>query len=151
MSAGFLLTTFGARRGFERWGDRLLAHGAWALAAGQLLIAAQIGLREPLWALLPALLFTGGAFGVVMSPLVARAVGAVPLAKAGIAGGVVGSVQWLGNALGVALIGSVYFALAQRSAADAAVISHVMLAALAAGVAVLLRRWLGAKGTEGTP
>ncbi|HEU5294822.1 MAG TPA: MFS transporter, partial [Burkholderiaceae bacterium] len=91
--------------------------------------------------LLPVLLFTGGAFGVVMSPLVARAVGAVPLARAGIAGGVVGSVQWLGNALGVAIIGSLYFGLAQRSSSDAAVASHAMLALLSAGVALLLRRW----------
>lgn len=143
MSMGFLLTTFGARRWFVRWGDKTLHHGAWALAAGQLLIAVQIELSEPLWALLPALLFTGGAFGVVMSPLVARAVGAVPLAKAGIASGVVGSVQWLGNALGVAVIGSIYFVLAQRSAAEAATVSHAMLAALAVGVALLLPRWQG--------
>jgi predicted tellurium resistance membrane protein TerC len=67
----------------------------------------------------------------------------VPLAKAGIAGGVVGSVQWLGNALGVAVIGSVYFVLAQRSATHAAVVSHVMLALLAVGVALLLPRWRG--------
>jgi hypothetical protein len=147
MSIGFIVTTFGARRGFERWGDKTLTYGAWALAAGQLLIAVQIELGEPLWAMLPALLFTGCAFGVVMSPLVARAVGTVPLAKAGIAGGVVGSVQWLGNALGVAVIGTVYFVLAQQSAAQAAVVSHVMLALLAAGVALLLPRWrVGSNG-----
>jgi len=144
MSLGFIATTFGARRGFDRWGDRIVAHGAWALAVGQLLIAAQIQMNEPLWALLPALLFTGGAFGVVMSPLVARAVGAVPLAKAGLAAGVVGSVQWLGNALGVAVIGSLYFVLAQHSASEAAVASHVLMAGLAVGVALLLSRWLGA-------
>ena len=91
MSIGFIATTFGARGAFERWGDKTLTCGAWALAAGQLLIAVQIELNEPLWAMLPALLFTGCAFGVVMSPLVARAVGTVPLANAGIAGGVVGS------------------------------------------------------------
>jgi MFS family permease len=141
MSIGFIATTFGARGAFARWGDKTLAYGAWALAAGQLLIAVQIELGEPLWAMLPALLFTGCAFGVVMSPLVARAVGTVPLAKAGIAGGVVGSVQWLGNALGVAVIGTVYFVLAQQSAAQAAVVSHVMLALLAVGVALLLPRW----------
>jgi hypothetical protein len=146
MSAGFLATTFGARRWFERCGDALLARGAWALAAGQLLIAAQLALGEPLWALLPTLLFTGGAFGIVMSPLVARAVGAVPLAQAGLAGGVVGSVQWLGNALGVALIGSIYFVLAPQSPAQAALTSHGLLALLAAGVALLLPRWIGATG-----
>jgi Na+/phosphate symporter len=98
----------------------------------------------PLWALLPALLCTGAAFGVVMSPLVARATGVVPLAQAGLAGGVVGTVQWLGNALGVAVLGTIYFALAQHSAADAASVSHVLLALLAVGVALLLPRWIAA-------
>jgi len=141
MSGGFIATTFASRRWFERWGERVLGVGAWALAVGQLSIAAQIELGSSLWALAPALLFTGGAFGVVMSPLVARAVGTVPLAHAAIAGGVVGSMQWLGNALGVAVIGSVYFALAQHSPAQATVASHVMLALLAVGVAWLLRSW----------
>jgi predicted MFS family arabinose efflux permease len=143
MSIGFLFTTFAARRAFERWGDKTLTCGAWSLAVGQLLIAAQITLAEPLWAMLPALLFTGCAFGIVMSPLVARAVGTLPLAKAGIAGGVVGSMQWLGNALGVAVIGSVYFMLAPHSAAHAAAVSHVLLALLAVAVALLLPRWRG--------
>jgi MFS family permease len=142
MSGGFIATTFASRRWFERWGDAVLSRGAWALAAGQLLIAAQVALGSSLWALGPALLVTGGAFGVVMSPLVARAVGAVPIAQAGIAGGVVGSVQWLGNALGVAVIGTVYFALAQHSAVEATLVSHVLLALLAVGVAGLLRGWL---------
>jgi predicted MFS family arabinose efflux permease len=139
MSGGFLFTTFASRRWFERWGERVLGLGACALAAGQLGIAAQLALGSTLWALAPTLLFTGAAFGVVMSPLVARAVGAVPLAHTALAGGVVGSVQWLGNALGVALIGSLYFALAQQSPAQAAAASHVMLALLAIGVAWLLR------------
>ena len=149
MSAGFLATTFGARRGFERWGDALVARGAWALAAGQLLIGAQIALAEPLWALLPALLFTGAAFGVVMSPLVAHAVGTVPMAHAALAGGLVGSVQWLGNALGVALIGSIYFGLSAQSPAQAALVSHGLLALLAVGTALLLPHWLGAQATVG--
>ena len=41
MSIGFIATTFGARMSFERWGDKTLTFGAWALAAGQLLIAVQ--------------------------------------------------------------------------------------------------------------
>jgi predicted MFS family arabinose efflux permease len=142
MSVGFITTTFGGRAWFARWGDRALVFGAIALAAGQLVIAAQLQLGAPLWALLPALLFTGAAFGVIMSPLVARAVGTLPPAQAGIAGGVVVTVQWLGNALGVAVLGSVYFALAPRAAAEAAALSHVLLAALAVAVALLLPRWI---------
>jgi hypothetical protein len=79
---------------------------------------------------------------MVMSPLVARAVGTLPLSRAALAGGVVVTVQWLGNALGVALLGSVYFELAPRAGAQAAALSHLLLAALAAAVALLLPRWI---------
>ena len=113
MSVGFIATTFGGRRWFVRWGDGQLVFGAAALALGQLAIACAVALRQPRCGrCCRALLFSGAAFGVVMSPLVARAVGTLPLARAGIAGGVVVTVQWLGNALGVAVLGSVYFALA---------------------------------------
>jgi MFS family permease len=88
MSAGFIATTFGGRAWYLRWGDRLLVAGAVALALGQLGIAWQLLAGASLWALLPALLVTGAAFGVLMSPLVARAVGTLPLARAGLAGGV---------------------------------------------------------------
>jgi MFS family permease len=142
MSVGFIATTFGGRAWFARWGDRQLVIGAVALTLGQLGIAWQLHAGTSLWALLPTLLFSGAAFGVVMSPLVARAVGTLPLARAGLAGGVVVTVQWLGNALGVAVLGSVYFALAPHAGADAAALSHVLLAALAAVVALLLPRWI---------
>ncbi|HSW24107.1 MAG TPA: MFS transporter, partial [Burkholderiaceae bacterium] len=142
MSVGFIATTFGGRAWSTRWGDRLLVVGASALTVGQLAIAAQLQLGTALWALLPTLLFTGAAFGLIMSPLVARAVGTLPLARAGIAGGVVVTVQWLGNALGVAVLGSVYFALAPAARIDAAALSHLLLAVLAAAVALLLPRWI---------
>jgi MFS family permease len=142
MSVGFIGATFGGRLWFARWGDGLLVFGAGALALGQLAIAAQLFWGSALWALLPSLLFTGAAFGVLMSPLVARAVGTLPLARAGIAGGVVVTVQWLGNALGVAVLGSVYFALMPAAGAEAAALSHVLLASLAIIVALLLPRWI---------
>jgi predicted MFS family arabinose efflux permease len=142
MSVGFIATTFGGRRWFARWGDRQLVIGAAALTLGQLGIAWQLHADASLWALLPTLLWCGAAFGMVMSPLVARAVGTLPLGRAGLAGGVVVTVQWLGNALGVAVLGSVYFALAPHAGVAAAAWSHVLLAALAAAVALLLPRWI---------
>jgi MFS family permease len=142
MSVGFIATTFGGRAWFARWGDRQLVIGAVALTLAQLGIAWQLHAGASLWALLPTLLVAGAAFGIVMSPLVARAVGTLPLARAGLAGGVVVTVQWLGNALGVAVLGSVYFALAPRAGVEAAALSHVLLAALAAAVALLLPRWI---------
>jgi MFS family permease len=142
MSVGFIATTFGGRAWFGRWGDRRLVIGAIALALSQLGIAWQLHAGAALWALLPTLLFSGAAFGMVMSPLVARAVDTLPRARAGMAGGVVVTVQWLGNALGVAALGSIYFALAPRAGVEAAALSHVLLGALAAAVAVLLPRWI---------
>lgn len=142
MSAGFIATTFGATRWFARFGEHTLTAGALALAAGQGAIALLLFAGAPLAALLPALAFTGAAFGVVMSPLVARAVGAAPPPLAALAGGVVVTVQWFGNALGVAALGSVYFALAAASPATAAAVAHTLLALLALATAALLPRWL---------
>jgi hypothetical protein len=42
----------------------------------------------------------------------------------------------------VAVLGSVYFALAPGARIDAAALSHVLLAGLAAAVALLLPRWI---------
>jgi len=146
MSVGFIATTFGARGWFARFGEHTLTAGAIALAAGQAIIAGLAATGAPLLALLPALAFTGAAFGVVMSPLVARAVGVAPPAQAGLAGGVVVTVQWFGNALGVAVIGSVYFAVAASSAPRAAAVAHVLLALLALVTSALLSRWLQPAG-----
>ncbi|MDT7837858.1 MFS transporter [Aquabacterium sp. OR-4] len=146
MVAGFLASNFGARRLAARWPGDLLAAGTWVLAAGHALLALALATQQALaWLLLPMVL-AGLGMGLVMGPLIARAMGVAPAGQQSLASGLVGSVQWFGNALGVALVGTLYFTLAGEAPAapalaQAGAASHGVFALLALGVAALLPRW----------
>lgn len=152
MVAGFLATNFGARRLAARWPGDLLAAGALLLASGHALLALALATRQPLGLLLAPMVLTGLGMGLVMGPLIARAVAAAPTGQLSLAAGLVGSVQWFGNALGVAGVGTLYFTLAAaadglpaaQALARAGAASHAVFAALALAVAVLLPRWAAA-------
>lgn len=151
MVAGFLASNFGARRLAARWPGDLLAAGAWVLAGGHALLALALATQQPLAWLLAPMVLAGLGMGLVMGPLIARAMGAAPAGQLSLAAGLVGSVQWFGNALGVAAVGTLYFTLAAPAGADApptaaalalaAAASHGVFALLALAVAALLPRW----------
>ncbi|MEK8053128.1 MFS transporter [Ideonella sp. DXS22W] len=148
MVAGFLATNFGARPLAARWRGDLLAAGALVLASGHGLLALALATQKPLGLLLAPMVLTGLGMGLVMGPLIARAVAAAPAGQLSLAAGLVGSVQWFGNALGVAAVGTLYFTLTathgEPAAADlarAGAASHALFAALALAVAWLLPRW----------
>lgn len=148
MVAGFLASNFGARWLAVRWPGDLLIAGAGVLAAGHALLALSLATRQPLGLLLPPMVLAGLGMGLVMGPLVARAVAAAPTGQLSLAAGLVGSVQWLGNALGVAGVGTLYFTLAAGSGqpaslalARAGAASHGVFMLLALVVAALLPRW----------
>jgi MFS family permease len=72
------------------------------------------------WNLLPAMAITGFGFGAVIAPLFDFALAEVPTDDAGAGSGVLGAVQQMGGAIGVAVIGVVFFnALAPAGAAAA--------------------------------
>jgi predicted MFS family arabinose efflux permease len=59
--------------------------------------------------MLPLLFVQGLGLGVVMAPLVSAILAGLPAEHAGVASGIAATVQQTGNALGVALIGLVFF------------------------------------------
>jgi EmrB/QacA subfamily drug resistance transporter len=67
------------------------------------------------WDLAPALTITGIGLGMLVVPLVDVALATVPTREAGAASGAYGTVQQVGAALGVAVIGTVFFAVAGTS------------------------------------
>jgi hypothetical protein len=74
------------------------------------------------WTLLPALVWLGAAQGAVNTPLVNLAMGLVDDRQAGMAAGVVSTLQQVGAALGVSAAGMLYGgaleAYAEASAAE---------------------------------
>jgi MFS family permease len=67
------------------------------------------------WDLVPALVVSGIGLGLLVVPLVDVALATVPTTEAGAASGAYGTVQQVGAALGVAVIGTVFFGVVGTS------------------------------------
>lgn len=138
MAVGFFATSIAAPRLARRFGGPPIARGALLLAAAHLLQFANVAwmpMPGALWVMLPLLFVQGLGLGVVMAPLVSAILAGLPPQHAGVASGVLSMVQQVGNALGVALIGLVYYAQGFAG-------SLLYLAACAAAVALLWRVFL---------
>lgn len=136
MAVGFFITSMTAPALARRFGAPPIAQGALLLAAAHMLQFANLAALPAdgvLWRMLPLLFLQGVALGVVMAPLVSAILAGLPAQHAGVASGVLSMVQQAGNALGVALVGIVYYAQGLAG-------SLVYLAASALAVALLWPR-----------
>jgi len=142
LAVGFFATSMTAKKLAARLGPQLIAAGALLLAMGHALMIAVVlmhpgGVVVP-W-LLPVLFLQGSGLGMIIAPLMSVVLASVPAAHAGVAAGVASTVQQVGNSLGVALIGILFYAgWAQPQFAFVA--STVYLLLLALVVAVLFQR-----------
>jgi predicted MFS family arabinose efflux permease len=99
-----------------------------------------MGLNAPLELALLLVVFGIGQ-GMVMAPLYGLVLTKVPAAHAGSGGGVMITVQQIGNGAGVAVIGALYYSTqAGHSARYALLVSLVVLAISIGLTAGLLRR-----------
>ncbi|WP_430491966.1 MFS transporter [Pseudomonas fulva] len=113
-SVGFVLASLAAPRLVARWGIRAIVAGAllYALSIGLLIAQVQTaGAQLVAVRLIPALIVVGAGQGLVMTPLLNLVLALVDEAKAGMASGVISTVQQVGAALGVAVVG-IFFAAA---------------------------------------
>ncbi len=93
-------------------GRYLLTFGALLMAAGLLSLTWAIthfGLNASGWDFALELLATGAGMGLVMAPLFAVVLNDVDVAHAGAASGILNAIQQVGGAIGVAIIGVVFF------------------------------------------
>jgi EmrB/QacA subfamily drug resistance transporter len=94
----------------SRAGRALLVSGALVLAASQLVLLLVVRAGEPsYWALAVPLFIGGLGLGLTAPSLINVVLAGVPARDAGAAGGVLSTVTQLGNALGVAVLGVVFF------------------------------------------
>ncbi|HET7791745.1 MAG TPA: MFS transporter [Rhizobacter sp.] len=111
LAIGFFASSMLAPRTGRALGPAALMTGALVLAAGHaisLVLLGHVDASRIAW-LLPGFLLQGWGLGMVMAPLSAAVLAGVPAEHAGVASGVMATTQQLGNALGVALIGILYF------------------------------------------
>jgi EmrB/QacA subfamily drug resistance transporter len=100
--------------------------GTVVMSAGLALIAVVIahsGVHTSPWAIAPCLLLVGVGMGLVMSPIFAVVLNDVDHNHAGSASGVLNAVQQVGGAIGVAVIGVIFFGQLTSYAAQS--VDHV--------------------------
>ena len=102
-----------------RIGRRVLQLGAAVMAAGLLGTAATVQGMTPAssgWVLVPALAVAGAGFGLMISPIGLFTLDEVPAEQAGSASGLFNTTGQLANAVGIAVIGTLFFSVAAAAA-----------------------------------
>jgi len=121
----------GSRAG--RRGLSALIEGCVVQIVGLVLLAAVLGWYGPISPVLLSLLLVpfGAGQAMVMAPLYGTVLSNVPAAHAGSGGGVISTVQQVGNSCGIVVVGSVFYAVQGTRAADTALVFSLGLLVLA--------------------
>lgn len=112
MMLGFLLI---GKLGSDR---RSMGIGVIGMLAGAVALLAVLAWVDPgvrVWAMLPALALTGAGSGMIMGPFFDVVMAGVSEAETGSASGALTALQQVGAATGVAVLGSVFFALNEHA------------------------------------
>lgn len=143
MGLAFLVSSTLSGHLVQRFGRGTLVLGAIVQAAGLLALGATLLLSWPHLgplSLAPAVLVAGAGQGMIMAPLFRIVLADVPPERAGVASGVLVTMQQSALALGVATIGSLFVSQAAPAALGA---RNAFLLALAVQTAIaLLFAWL---------
>ncbi|WP_174865355.1 MFS transporter [Pectobacterium polaris] len=135
-SVGFVLASLAAPRLVARWGTAAIVAGAlvYAVSIGLLIVQVQIaGADLVAVRLIPVLVVVGAGQGFIMTPLLNLVLGFVDEAQAGMASGVISTVQQVGAALGVAVVG-ILFGTALARGDDAVAQAGQYVSAFVAGM-----------------
>jgi EmrB/QacA subfamily drug resistance transporter len=95
-----------------KYGRRVLVTGAVLMAggaAGVLAVVGRVGVQGSPWPVVPGLVVAGAGLALLLIPLGNVVLAAVPAEAAGGASGLFSTAQQLGGAVGVALLGTIFF------------------------------------------
>jgi MFS family permease len=150
LAASYLVTSLRAPHLTLHYGRRLILVGALTLAAGYALLLMGVDFAVAadglVWivALAPGLVLAGAGMGLCITPLVSTVLSSVQPEHAGAASGILSTVQQLGNALGVAVTGLLFFGALPHGgysyAFELALAQFVVLLVCVAGLSRLLPR-----------
>lgn len=135
-SVGFVLASLAAPRLVARWGTVAIVAGAlvYAVSIGLLIVQVQLaGADLVAVRLIPVLVVVGAGQGFIMTPLLNLVLGFVDEVQAGMASGVISTVQQVGAALGVAVVG-ILFGTALATGDDAVAQAGQYVSAFVAGM-----------------
>lgn len=140
LAAGYLVTSFRAPGLTMRFGRRVIVIGAVVSALGDGLLGLAVwhwGTGGPLLALVPGLLVLGAGQGLCITPLTTTVLAHADTRTAGSVSGALSTAQQMGNAIGVAVTGVVFYGLLGQGYAHAFGWSLAEMAGLLLAVAAL--------------
>ncbi|MGH3615960.1 MAG: MFS transporter [Pseudonocardia sp.] len=143
LGVAFFLTSLLAPRLVERMGRGVLALGYALITAGMLGLALTVQVAEAsigVWTLAPALVLVGAGQGFGMSPLIGSVLAGIRHEDAGSAAGALTTAFQLGQSLGIAVVGMVFFGSLGAEPTDVGhyLAAYTTVALALAGLAVLL-------------
>jgi EmrB/QacA subfamily drug resistance transporter len=144
LAGGYLAASLGAEALAPRFGRQVLAAGGIVRAvalAGLALTVGAIGTGGSPLLLVPALTVDGIGMGLLTAPLVATVVGGMDPRHAGAASGVLSTANQVGNTIGVAAVGAVFYGALGPNGdyAGAFELALVAVAAVCLAVAALVQ------------
>jgi MFS family permease len=122
LAVSYVLTSFRAPALTLKYGRRVVVSGALTCAAGNLVLMAAVwhwGTGGPLWVLLPGLLIGGAGQGLCVTPLTTLVMAHADARTAGSVTGALATAQQVGNAVGIAVTGVVFYDLVSHGYAVA--------------------------------
>jgi MFS family permease len=143
LAAAYVAASMRAPALTARHGRGVIAFGALVLACGHALLlaaVADIGVSGSLLVLVPGLVLVGAGMGLVLAPLASTILHSLEPERAGAASGMLTTMQNVGNAIGVAVTGVIFFGALHSGYARAFELAAGELAVLLVGVAALTRQ-----------
>ena len=140
LAVAYLVTSMRAPTLTLRFGRSLIAVGAVTLALGDIaLLAAVHGDAASIGLLAPGLVLVGAGMGLCITPLTTTVLSHADGERAGSVSGALATMQQVGNAVGVAVTGVIFFGALSNGYQRAFELALVELAGLLLVVAVLTR------------
>jgi hypothetical protein len=152
-SAGTIVFAGMPQRLIPRFGRRVLVAGGVLLAVGTIFaMGAAVAGGSPIdsWSLMPGLAVAGAGLALLVIPLANVVISVVPSASAGSASGVLSTAQQLGGAIGIVVMGEIFFATMPAAGSRHAFITAVPAAIVGYGLCALLAMALPDAAVEET-
>jgi MFS family permease len=142
MAAAYLVASVPAPALTQRFGRTLIGAGALTLAAGHLLLLVAVtatGARGSIGVLVPGLVLVGAGMGMCITPLTTVVLASARPQNAGAVSGSLSTMQQIGNSIGVAVTGVIFFGAVSHGYAHAFALSVTEMGCLLLAVALLSR------------
>jgi EmrB/QacA subfamily drug resistance transporter len=149
LAAAYLAASMRAAALLARFGRSVVVAGALALAAGHLATVVALAEDAGIAGVVPGLVLAGTGMGLCLAPITATVLASVDPQRAGAVGGLMSTLQQVGNSVGVAVVGLVFFGTAGSGYDRAFGLSSLLLAVLLVAVAGCAARLPGRPAAGG--